>query len=169
MKRTLTTYFFLSLAAAVSFRNHRLASRAAPNSSPSFGYGGLQGPLNWHALSPENSVCARGRFQSPIAVIPGVEGVEAVGGQSLGFKVDEYDGSANIVNTGTTVEVSASGRVQVDGEVYTLTGFHFHTPSEHHIGTEVFAMEAHFVFAAEGEKQLCLNPHNAVERSEVSG
>lgn len=169
MKRPFIAYFFSNLAAAVSFRNHRLASRAAPASSPSFGYDGLQGPLNWHALSPKNNICARGRFQSPIVMIPGIEGVEAVGGQSLGFRVDEYDGSANIVNMGTTVEVSASGRVQVEGEVYALTGFHFHTPSEHHIGTEVFAMEAHFVFAAEGEKQLYLNHDNAVERSGVSG
>ena len=167
MKQILTAYYFSGLAAAISYRDRRLASRAAPASSPSFGYDGLQGPLNWHALSPENSVCARGRFQSPIALIPELEVVNAVGGQSLGFRVDEYDGGASVVNTGTTVEVSASGRVQVDGEVYALTGFHFHTPSEHHIGTEVFAMEAHFVFAVEGKHQLCLNHHNVVGRDGV--
>lgn len=167
MKQTLITYFFSSLAAAISYRGHRLASRAAPASSPSFGYDGVQGPLNWHALTLENSVCARGRFQSPIVLSPELEGVEAVGGQSLSFQVDEYDGGASVVNMGSTVEVSARGNVQVDGDVYMLTGFHFHTPSEHHIGTEVFAMEAHFVFAAEGKQSYPRSRHEIPTRDSV--
>lgn len=93
--------------------------------------------------------------------------MDAVGRQSLGFRVDKYDNGASVLNTGTTVEASAGGRVQVDGEVYALTEFHFHTPSEHHIGTEVFAMEAPFVFAEEGKHQLCPNRHNAMERDRV--
>lgn len=121
----MVTYFSPSLAAAISYRDHCLASRSAPASSPSFGYDGLQGPLNWNALSPGNSVCARGRPQSPITLVPGIEGVDAAGGQSLSFRVGEYDNGASVVNAGTTAEVSASGIVQVDKGVYALTGFHF--------------------------------------------
>ncbi|KAH6971990.1 alpha carbonic anhydrase [Ilyonectria destructans] len=111
-----------------------------------FGYTGLNGPLNWYGLNKTaNKLCAKGRNQSPInlnASIPVSPGKVAA------FKVDNYPHGSKFENLGTTVEVPANGTLTAGGRTYSLAQFHFHTPSEHRFELEYFPMEAHFVFQA---------------------
>ncbi|KAL2106722.1 hypothetical protein VUR80DRAFT_6310 [Thermomyces stellatus] len=128
--------------------------RAEPGfEPPTFGYDGLDGPLNWHALSENNAECALGRHQSPIALDTDVNGVSIVSGDALQLEFEDVPEGAEILNKGTTLEMSANGSLKLGlrGKEYALQQFHFHMPSEHRIEGEVFAMEAHFVFETEGE------------------
>jgi hypothetical protein len=46
--------------------------------------------------------------------------------------------------------------VRSNGQVYFLQQFHFHQPAEHYIDDVQYALEAHFVFIAPGNKILAL-------------
>lgn len=114
---------------------------------PKFGYQGLKGPLNWAALSPENSLCNTGTSQSPIDLISGNITVDS--GAAYVVSIADTPGS-EFENLGTTVEVLVNGTLSDALKEYKMEQFHFHTPSEHHINGQYFPMESHFVFEAEG-------------------
>lgn len=154
MKTAFISCIFSSLAWALPRAASHLTHLARAEEAfepPTFGYNGLNGPLNWHALSENNTVCAVGRHQSPIALDTDVKGVSVVKGDTIEIKFEDVTEGVEILNKGTTLEVPANGSLGLEGKEYTLQQFHFHTPSEHHIDGEVFAMEVHFVFGAEGE------------------
>lgn len=140
----------LPLASALCYREPHLQVRA-DFTPPSFGYTALHGPLNWHGLSTDNLVCARGIHQSPIMVDSATGSIPMVEGSTLSLGLDSYPFGTDIKNLGTTVEVSANGTIKRNGKVYSLVQFHLHTPSEHRIDDESYAMEAHFVFRAEDQ------------------
>ena len=53
-----------------------------------------------------------------------------------------------LLNNGNTIQANAtteSNRIVVEGHVYTLNQFHFHTPSEHQFNGQNHDMELHFV------------------------
>lgn len=52
-----------------------------------------------------------------------------------------------MTNNGHTLEaaIGPGSWLEVEGERYELQQFHVHSPSEHHIDGEPFALEAHFV------------------------
>ncbi|PNY28636.1 Uncharacterized protein TCAP_01439 [Tolypocladium capitatum] len=113
----------------------------------SFGYTGLNGPLNWYGLNKTaNKLCATGRHQSPININASIP---TSSDGFVSFKIDSYPEGAVFENLGTTLEVPANGTLVTDSKTYGLTQFHFHTPSEHRIELEHFPMEAHFVFEAD--------------------
>lgn len=144
MKGLLLAPILPGLASAISLR-------ATSHDGVSFGYDGPDGPFNWHALSEDNIECGTGRNQSPIALSTEVNGVVVVKGDNFEIKIEDDADGAEVVNRGTTLEVSAKGTLKLEREEYALQQFHFHTPSEHHINGEVFALEAHFVFEAQGK------------------
>ena len=154
MKTAFISCIFSSLSWALPQPEFHLTRADEAFERPTFGYDGLDGPLNWHALSENNTECAIGRHQSPIALDTDVNGVSVVKGDTLEIKFEDVAEGVEILNKGTTLEVSAEGSLELEGKKYALQQFHFHTPSEHHIEGEVFAMEAHFVFEAEGEHSL---------------
>jgi carbonic anhydrase len=53
----------------------------------------------------------------------------------------------NILNNGHTVQVNydSGSSIMLDGKTYNLVQFHFHTPSEHTVNNQSYAMEVHFV------------------------
>jgi carbonic anhydrase len=62
-------------------------------------------------------------------------------------------GGKEVVNNGHTIQVdyAPGSTLTLNGHDYTLKQFHFHAPSENHIGGQSFPMEAHLVHAdAEG-------------------
>ncbi len=145
------------LASALCYRDPSLHARSE-FTPPSFGYTGLQGPLNWHGLSADNIACAEGTHQSPISIDSSAGNIPAVKGECLSLELDSYFFGTEVENLGTTVEVPANGTLNRDGKAYNLVQFHFHTSSEHRIDDETYAMEAHFVFRAEGGLKECC-PH----------
>ncbi|KAJ5776110.1 uncharacterized protein N7511_001121 [Penicillium nucicola] len=107
-----------------------------------FSYTGLGGPLNWHGLDKKhNSLCARGRNQSPINIDSSIH--TGTGRLSLSIPAS----IAVFENLGPTVEVTLpKGQLFTRTGKYALQQFHFHTPSEHRINDEYYPLEVHFVF-----------------------
>ncbi|MFH1417398.1 MAG: carbonic anhydrase family protein [Planctomycetota bacterium] len=105
-------------------------------------YESPHGPAQWGDLDPAYGLCKTGTRQSPIDI------TEAVANPALGLLAAKYGRSpAILVNDGRTVQVNCEkgSSLTVDGCVYDLLQFHFHSPSEHHIAGTPFDMEVHLV------------------------
>ncbi len=115
-----------------------------------FSYTGLTGPLNWYGLNKTaNTMCDRGLNQSPIDVT--ASNTTITNGSYIALNVPPYPKGAEFENLGTNVEVVVNGTLVDGNKTYSLAQFHFHTPSEHHIDDEYYAIEVHFVFEAAGK------------------
>ncbi|KAI9150676.1 Alpha carbonic anhydrase 1, chloroplastic [Paramyrothecium foliicola] len=138
---------FVSMASAMCHYGTTLAPRGNlyARADGVTGYHELDGALNWHGLSPNNSLCAVGKNQSPINLD---SKISTVAGSTFNFKVDSYPRGAELQNLGSTVQVHLNGSVIVKNKSYSLVQFHYHTPSEHHLLKEHYPLEVHFVFQA---------------------
>lgn len=115
---------------------------------PHWTYGGTANPTEWGELSPDFAQCELGQDQSPINI------QDAMAGTPAAITFNYAPVPLMITNNGHTIQVNyAEGStVTIDGEVYTLAQFHFHTPSEHQINGKAAAMELHLVHRnAEGK------------------
>lgn len=113
-----------------------------------WGYAGKEGPAYWGSLDKKFYMCAEGKQQTPINIMP-TEDVEL---SALALSYPQ--GSKSVINNGHTVQVNieAGNTFMIEGVPYELKQFHFHTPSENHIDGKSYPMEAHFVHAsAEGK------------------
>lgn len=142
----LVAAFAAGTQAVCSHNTHLWNPRAEAEAT--FGYTGLQGPLNWHSLNVNNTKCAKGTYQTPI----NLEDKYIEDGSSYTLSYPDIE-TAEFINLGTTVEVvadTAGAELKFGGKQYSLKQFHFHTPSEHRIDEEFFPMEVHFVHVAAG-------------------
>lgn len=141
---------FVSVASAFCHYGTPLMPRGslAKRAEGEFGYNELQGPLDWHALDDANIKCATGKNQSPVNI--DAANFDSVSGADYNFDIESYPDGAEIENTGHNVQVYVNGTYTVDGKDYEVAQYHFHTPSEHRIGSEYYPMEVHFVAVAEG-------------------
>ena len=110
---------------------------------PHWGYAGNEGPEHWGELDSAFKTCAQGQYQTPIDIHDAVEA------DLPPLTIDYKTRGLNIVHNGHTIQVNVApgSTLTLDGRVYELKQFHFHTPSENDIDEEVFAMEAHLVHA----------------------
>jgi carbonic anhydrase len=124
----------LSLVSLVSF-----ASAAAP-----YSYTGLEGPLHWGELDPSYSACSEGDYQSPINIVDGLPLAPVT------FNFPAITSNFTLLNNGHYLELTPPTGSQytanLNGTVYNLVQFHFHTPSEHHWNLKSYPLEGHFVF-----------------------
>jgi len=106
-----------------------------------WGYHGADGPEHWGELDASFSGCAHGRAQSPI----NLTGAKPADLPNILFHYQPTH--FEIVNNGHTIQANggAGSWIQVDGAVYKLLQFHFHTPSEHTVGGKRFPLELHLV------------------------
>lgn len=104
------------------------------------------GALGWHGLNNNYKLCAKGKNQSPINIE--TNAITQVAGSSLSFSVASHPTGADFWNLGSTVQAFTNGTLVRSGKTYNLLQFHFHTPSEHHINSQHFSGEVHFVFQA---------------------
>ncbi|MFB9217906.1 carbonic anhydrase [Vibrio sinaloensis] len=105
-----------------------------------WGYKGEHGPEHWGDFATE---CASGVNQSPI-------NIESATDASLSKLQFDYQGKViSLLNNGHTLQTSLEGNntLTVDGKVFSLKQFHFHTPSENHVDGKEYPLEAHFVHA----------------------
>jgi carbonic anhydrase len=118
----------------------------AAESHPHWNYEGETGPDKWGSLDAANQVCSIGHQQSPIDI------TGTVTAQQAPLKISWSKRPDTIVNNGHTVQLNfpEGDRLNVGGRRYELKQCHFHHPSEHRLEGKAFAMEAHFVHAAEG-------------------
>jgi len=137
MDRRAALRLFASLASCP------LCARASLAAEAHWSYEGPTGPDTWGALDAANKMCSIGSQESPIDIVGPVDAIQAPLEISWPMRPD------TIVNNGHTIQLnfSAGNTLTVGGRSYVLTQFHFHHPSEHLIGGERFAMEAHFVHA----------------------
>ena len=112
-----------------------------------YGYTGLSGPLNWADPSFANSpICATGRYQSPVNLDDKTVPVDKTNLPRLSYP--PFTGAA-MSNTGHTIKVQPPSHASVTTtykeQVYILSEFHFHLPSEHRVYEEFFVAEMHLV------------------------
>ena len=101
------------------------------------------GPENWGQIG--YPTCSQGTHQSPVDIATGA--VAAVGGAPLLLRYEELE--LEVENTGHVVEVPVPAGVhntlRIGGDLYEMSQFHFHAPSEHAIDGVRADVEAHFV------------------------
>jgi len=106
-----------------------------------WGYTGHGAPDAWGSLSPKYATCSEGKNQSPINVISSTDA------KLPPLKLDYKKSSNEILHNGHTIQVNfdVGNTLIIDGMRFELKQFHFHTPSENHINSKTFPLEAHFV------------------------
>jgi carbonic anhydrase len=112
-------------------------------SAQHWGYSGEGGPENWSKIDAKYAICATGRNQSPINLVGFVEA------DLKPLKFSYKTGATEIINNGHTVQVNyaAGSSMTVDGRVFELEQFHFHSPSENRVSGKQFPLEGHLVHA----------------------
>ena len=108
-------------------------------------YEGDDGPEHWGDLSPDYYFCKDGKNQSPVDLVADLhpELPELIFNYH-GTPVHETHNGHSIqltVKPGSFLEVAARN------QRFELLQGHFHSPSEHTVGGEYFAMEIHLVHA----------------------
>ena len=101
------------------------------------------GPPNWDTIGfPE---CGLGTSQSPVDIRTDQLAKYPGGPLLLNYEKSE----AAVVNTGHYVEVpippGVDDTLDIDGDLFRLTQYHFHAPSEHAVNGHLAGLEAHFV------------------------
>ena len=113
-------------------------------------YEGPEGPMAWGALSPVYALCKDGVGQSPIALTSGAAGTGVTwkfNYGSTGLTLAHHEHVDELVDNGHTIQVKVEegSTLTLNGSVYTLKQFHFHTPSEHTLDGKNLPMEMHMV------------------------
>ena len=124
---------------AVLFVGVSLSAYAATDTS--WSNLGATGPDSWGNLSPDYELCGAGLKQSPVDLSETLP-------EALPWLEYEYrDVKLSIENNTHTIEVRyhTEGSLTIDGSVYELLQFHFHSPSEHTENGLAAQMEIHFV------------------------
>lgn len=108
-----------------------------------WGYSGANGPEHWGELNPQFTECKNGKYQTPIDL------TQMVDQQLPPLDFHYRPGGDDEINNGHTIQIhyAAGSSIRLDGRDYELKQYHFHTPSENHIGGKEFPMEAHLVHA----------------------
>ncbi|GER33731.1 carbonic anhydrase, partial [Striga asiatica] len=114
-----------------------------------FTYSGPTGPDKWGSLSPNFSMCVKGKWQSPINIVTS----DVVLNKNLKPLIRSYDPTnVTLVNNKFNVGVrypDHSGVLTIDNKIYSLKQMHWHAPAEHTIDGQRFAAELHLVHIAE--------------------
>jgi carbonic anhydrase len=110
-----------------------------------WGYEGEAGPDKWGSDDAADKACSIGSQQSPIDISGAIAARQPL------LKLTWNKRPETIVNNGHTIQLGfpEGDTLEMDGRKYGLKQFHFHHPSEHLVEGKRFAMEAHFVHAAD--------------------
>jgi len=111
-------------------------------------YEGEGAPEHWAQIDKRFFICKEGHNQSPINLTGFTEA------ELPAIDFNYHLVSTEILDNGHTeqVNVKKGSSITVDGIVFDLKQFHFHTPSENNINGKSFPLEAHFVHASAEEK-----------------
>lgn len=131
----------LALATSIALLNAASLAQAAERTGTHWGYGAENGPTKWASMHPKFRLCGTGKQQSPINI------PTRTAKKSAALAISYKAGSGNVVNNGHTVQVNVpiGNYLTAGGRRYRLLQFHFHTPSENHVGGKSFPMEMHLV------------------------
>ena len=122
-----------------------VTARAATTTAWNHDPGSSIGPYHWGDLDASFSVCGTGTNQSPVNIETAQVGVLHGPPLLLRYEASELA----IENTGHVVEVMIPAGVndvlQIGGDKYMLSQYHFHAPSEHIVNGVHADVEGHFV------------------------
>ncbi len=124
-----------------------------------WGYKGNIGPERWSQLSPDFTLCATGKLQSPINI------PSKTNAASNALNIQYQPAAMNIIKDGSTelmlgntsviikdghavqlnFPVDTKETISLEGKNYRLVQFHVHTPSENTWHGRQFPLEVHFV------------------------
>ena len=139
---SLSASFFASLALFLA-----IPQAYAGENAPHWSYGGEDGPDHWGELSAAYRMCSEGRNQSPIDIKVDLK----AGLPELVF--DYHSTPLREINNGHSIQQNVEPGsfliVPDRGLHHELKQFHFHSPSEHTIAGQSYAMEMHFVHVGE--------------------
>ena len=129
---------FALVAAIMPLRLHAQAHEGAH-----WTYKGKEGPSHWGALDSAYALCARGKAQSPINIVP------TAPHQLPGLSIAYQPTAINILNNGHTIQVNygPGSSIRVGDRQYVLKQFHFHHPSEETVHGRHHEMSLHLVHA----------------------
>jgi len=141
MHRPTNRWLFCSIAALVGVLSLSCQSHAPHAGKPHWSYEGATGPDHWGELAPSCILCKTGKAQSPIDI------ANTTPATLVPIEVNYKPVPLSIVNNGHTIQVdyAPGSSMKIGGEEYQLLQFHFHTPSEHTVKGNAFAMEGHLV------------------------
>lgn len=114
--------------------------------------GSGMGPEHWGDLKREWAMCKTGKMQSPIDLLH--QRVEVVPKSEEIHKFYKPS-KATLKNRGHDIEVKWKGensKIEINGSDYILRQAHWHSPSEHSINGQRFAMELHLVHQSKDKK-----------------
>lgn len=106
---------------------------------PNWSYKGPLGPSHWVDHWPS---CGHGKAQSPVDI---PADIRRQSGPAIEFHYQPFN--LVVENTSHVIEVPVpdGSYIMRDGHRYELRQFHFHTPSEHHMGGKAYGLEVHLV------------------------
>ena len=150
-----TSALFLSILSTLASACLYPRSEEGAYYKPTFGYNGDTGPMAWH-LSPNNTICGDGKYQSPINISP-VNQIPTVKlAKELKLEYPHESGEVEVTNAAHTIIFAPKDldkyTAVLEGKKYKLLQFHFHTPSEHRFRDESFPLEVHFVHRSDDGK-----------------
>jgi carbonic anhydrase len=120
---------------------------AAEEGAPHWSYKGENGPSHWGELADEYLMCSRGVNQSPIDLVADIHT------ELPKLEFEYYSANVDEINNGHSIQqnIKPGSFLKIPGKglKFELKQFHFHSPSEHTVNGESFAMEIHFVHANE--------------------
>ncbi|WP_275555560.1 carbonic anhydrase family protein [Mixta sp. Marseille-Q2659] len=111
-------------------------------------YEGKGSPEHWGELSEQWQTCKEGMYQSPINIS------HPVSANLPPLDFNFHTNVKSIVNNGHTIQITVHDEDDflLDGQIWNLKQFHFHSPSENHINGQRFPLELHFFHAnSQGE------------------
>lgn len=116
-------------------------SKSGHHDEVHWGYKGDGGPEHWGSLNPEYSLCSHGKSQSPI------DFTKAYDTELAEIKFSYNTTPLKVINNGHTIQVNYApgSNAQIDGQMFQLLQFHFHTHSEHTVNSKPYDMEMHLV------------------------
>ena len=111
-------------------------------------YEGEGAPEHWGDIDPRFTTCSNGVNQSPI----NLTGFTEADLPAITFNYNLI--STEMLDNGHTeqINIKEGSSITVDGIVFELKQFHFHSPSENNINGKSFPLEAHFVHASKDGK-----------------
>jgi len=112
-------------------------------------YSGDENPQRWGDLDPAYALCKTGGAQSPIDLPLTPSRHEPAPARPRWDPIP-----LRLTNNGRIfqVEDTAPSSLVVDGTPYRLVQFHFHSPSDHTIGGQRYAVEMHLVHKSDSGK-----------------
>ncbi|KAJ7001985.1 alpha carbonic anhydrase 7-like [Populus alba x Populus x berolinensis] len=143
----LITFFLVLVSHILPITSQEVGEQAAAEDEREFNYDPYseKGPAHWGRIRPEWSACSNGTMQSPIDLLNEiVDIVPDLGRLNRSYK----PGNAILKNRGHDIMLkweSGAGIIEINGTEYVLNQCHWHSPSEHTIDGERFALELHMV------------------------